>query len=85
MASYYLSFRCDFCDKITVVAITGISTYRQEEVFSPYATYDATCNGGHRSSYFRKQITEIHRKLSPLERQTEPELLGDRRFIDVIE
>jgi hypothetical protein len=85
MASYYLSFKCDFCDKIAVVAITGINTYKQEEIFSADATYDATCERGHRSTYFRNQITEIHRKLSLLERQTEPELLGDRRFVDIIE
>jgi hypothetical protein len=85
MASYYLSFKCDFCDKTIVVAITGINTYKQEEIFSPDATYDGICKNGHRSTYFRNQITEVYRKLSPLERQAEPELLGDRRFLDVIE
>ena len=85
MASYYLSFKCDFCDKTVVVAITGIHTYKQEEMFSADATYEGACEEGHRSTYFRNQITEIHRKLSPLERQTEPELLGDRRFVDIIE
>jgi hypothetical protein len=83
MPSYYLSFKCDFCDKTIVAAITGINTYKQEDIFSPDATYDATCEDGHRSTYFRNQIAEIHRKLSPLERQTAPELLGDRRFVDI--
>jgi hypothetical protein len=83
MASYYLSFKCDFCERIVVAAITGINTNRQEEIFSPDATYDATCEDGHRSTYFRNQITEVHRKLSPLERQAEPGLLADRRFVDI--
>lgn len=85
MASYYLRFKCDFCDKTVVVAITGIRTYKQEEIFSADANYEGTCENGHQSTYFRNQITEVRRKLSPLERQTEPELLGDRRFVDINE
>lgn len=47
MDSYYFSFKSDFCDSIAVVAITGINTYRQEEVFPADATYDTKCDGGH--------------------------------------
>jgi len=83
MASYYPSFKCEVCGKIAVAPIIGINTYKQEEVLSPDATYNATCEDGHRSIYFGSQIVKVHRKLSPLERQSEPELLEDHRFVDI--
>ncbi len=83
MASYYLSFRCDLCEEIAAAAIIGMDTYRQEEIFAPKTTYPASCENGHRSTYFLSQLIKVHRKLSPIERQTEPELLGDRRFVDI--
>lgn len=82
MASYYFSFKCDTCGKIAVAAI-GISVERQDEIFSEDMTYDAACEDGHKSTYFRQQIAEVHRKLTPLERREFPELLGDSRFVDV--
>ncbi len=81
MASYYLSFRCDLCEEIAVAAIIRMD--RQEEIFAPKTTYPARCENGHRSTYFLSQLIKVHRKLSPIERQTEPELLGDRRFVDI--
>lgn len=83
MASYHLSFKCDTCEEIAVASIVGINTYRQEEIFSTNAAYEAVCNNGHRSTYFVAQLVEVHRKLSPLERQAEPELLEDDRFVDI--
>jgi hypothetical protein len=83
MASYYLRFRCDLCEELAFAAIIGLNTCRQEEIFAPKTTYPASCGNGHRSTYFLSQLIKVHRKLSPIERQTEPDLLGDRRFLDM--
>jgi len=83
MPSYYFSFKCDVCGEIAVAPIIGVNSLRQEELFAKDATYDAACEKGHKSTYFRSQIVEVHRKLSSLEKQLEPELLGDDRFVDI--
>jgi hypothetical protein len=83
MASYYLSFKCDMCEEFAVKAIFGISTNRQEEILSPTATHGAVCDNGHYSTYFQSQIVKIHRKLTLIERQTQRDLLGDERFVDI--
>jgi hypothetical protein len=84
MASYYLTFRCDVCGENAVHPIIGVNTYRQEELFSPTEKYPASCKNGHQSIYFLAQLLQpVPRKLTPLERETEPELLGDDRFVDI--
>jgi len=83
MPSYYLSFKCDACGKIAVAPILGVSSHKQEELFSPDAAYEATCEDNHKSVYFVSQLVKVHRKLSALERAGEPELLDDDRFIDI--
>jgi hypothetical protein len=83
MASYYLSFRCDLCEELAGAAIIGLETHRQDEIFAPETTYPATCKNGHRSTYFLSQLIKVHRKLMPIERQIEPKLIGDHRFVDI--
>lgn len=45
--------------------------------------YEGTCQAGHKSVYVVNQLMEVYRKLSPLERVMEPELLEDDRFRDI--
>lgn len=82
MAFYYFSFKCDTCGDVAVSA-KGIGVERQDELFSKDATFDAACQRGHKSTYFLPQIVEVHRKLTPLERQEYPEIVGDNRFVDI--
>ena len=83
MPSYYLTFRCDNCGEAAIAPIIGLSSRKQDQLFASDAKYDATCANGHRSTYFCSELIRVHRKLSPMERQTEPELLGDERFTDI--
>ncbi|MGH9756772.1 MAG: hypothetical protein ACRD4M_03480, partial [Candidatus Acidiferrales bacterium] len=69
--------------KVAVCSILAVSSHKQEGIFAQDHTYDATCADGHKSIYFLNQMVEVHRKLSPLEQQTEPELLNDDRFVDL--
>ncbi|MHB8525394.1 MAG: hypothetical protein ACYDD2_04460 [Candidatus Acidiferrales bacterium] len=82
MASYYFVFECDKCGK-PAIAIIGASVRRQDEIISENMTYDAVCNNKHESTYFFKQILDVQRKLTPQEKQENPELLGDDRFVDI--
>lgn len=83
MPSYYLNFNCAMCGEIATSVRLGISSYKQEELFAEGAKYDATCANGHTSSYSRDQMVAVHRKLSAHEKETESELLGDSRFVDI--
>ncbi len=83
MASYYLSFKCDTCGEIAVAPVLGVNLTRHDEIFASNATHDSTCAKGHKSVYFTNQIVAVHRKLSPSERASFPELLNDERFIDI--
>lgn len=82
MATYYFSFECDKCGKTAFVAI-GADVKRQDEILAEDMTYDAVCEDKHESAYFFKQILDVHRKLTPLEKQMYPELLQDDRFVDI--
>jgi len=71
------------CKHRVVVPLIGIDSRTQDEMLSPDAMFEGTCEAGHKSVYFVSQLIEVCRKLSSLERATEPELIEDDRFRDI--